>query len=195
MNLCIMCVAFDFQNGTTGNGASEEMGKIETIEQALFTIEDQLLSGSLLEKCIQSFFNSPITAAELRSNHKLLNELLTYVKSTLDNMSQRVGKATERPLDHFHIVGALAMLSLQTWLTGENITLDKKFATRLWTLERVLPTIFLFCNVSIEPSSFLARNLPVQLLKFAPEDHLSGSGMVRKASLDLLDNSFVPVSP
>ena len=165
------------------------------IEQALFTIEDQLLSGSLLEKCIQSFFNSPITAAELRSNRKLLHELLTYVQSTLDNMSQRVGKATERPLDHFHIVGALAMLSLQTWLTGENITLDKKFAARLWTLERILPTMFLFCNVSIEPTSFLARNLPVQILKLAPENYLSGSGIIRKASLDVLDSNFVLVCP
>lgn len=187
-------MAFNFQSDTTGNGTSEEISKIETIEQALFTIEDQLLSGSLLEKCITSFFNSPITASELRSNRKLLNELLTYVQSTLDNISQRVGKATERPLDHFHIVGALATLSLQTWLTGENITLDKKFAIRLWTLEKILPTMLLFCNVSIEPSSFLARNLPVQLLKLAPENYLSGSGMVRKASLDVLDSNFVPVS-
>jgi WASH complex subunit 7 len=145
---------------------------IEKFERLLVSIDQNLMSGDILNGCIEQNFEeafeddsaTPIFISVRENNTFMSGEFLYNIKQVIEASPSVVGTHTEMT-ERFLIMGCFGTYALYRRLLPANQQPDVKLHKLVWGLQKVVPNVVLSDGVLWLPAEFLMKHVPFSDLK------------------------------
>eukprot|EP01113_Clastostelium_recurvatum_P020853 TRINITY_DN2468_c0_g1_i2.p1 TRINITY_DN2468_c0_g1~~TRINITY_DN2468_c0_g1_i2.p1 ORF type:complete len:1156 (+),score=429.18 TRINITY_DN2468_c0_g1_i2:487-3468(+) len=154
------------------------------LEKLLFSLKGQLLDGLIFQNCIEQEFDFP-GLVEVKTNKAFKTEFFANIKGIFSGLAARIGETSENnQRDRFPGLCGLYAFYMSLFKDPS----DKTFFKSFWELQKKIPLVNLYANVSWFPGDFIQRLLPSmsKLLSRSEADLVAQ----RREQLKMLDKDF-----